>query len=121
MSGKILQRASYGRANLQPHARGERGGQANARAENLYDERVAGFDDLNLAPDAKAERFEALNLLAIGLYAANNGTSSRRKFIQPRLADNCRLHGLHFTVILACGLISANRILSSFEQLLLGR
>lgn len=66
------------------HARGERGRQADARAENLDDERVARFDDFNLAPDAKPRRLEALDFLAVGFNAADNRARLRRKFVQPR-------------------------------------
>src|SRR5450631_1750177 len=39
MSGQV---AMVGRADFEPQALGERGGQADARAENFDDERVAG-------------------------------------------------------------------------------
>ena len=82
-----------GLADFHAHARGQLGGQAEPRAENFQDERIARADQFHAAAHADAERFEALRVLVVGFNAAHNGADARRQFIEPhgggRLFNGC--------------------------------
>jgi len=72
-----------GLADFHRDARGEFGGQPEARAENFQDERIAGADEFQPAANADAERLEPLRVLVVGRDAAHHGADARRQFIQP--------------------------------------
>ena len=82
-----------GLANFDADARGERGGQAEPRAEHFEDDRVAGADEFHAAAQAHAHRLEALHFLVVGLDAAHDGADMRRQLIKPhrggRLFNSC--------------------------------
>ena len=69
--------------DFHPHMGRERGGHTQPRAENFEDERVTGFDQLDAAAEADAERFEPLHLLIVGLDVADDRADPRRELIQP--------------------------------------
>src|SRR5271170_7021681 len=107
-----------GFADFEPDARAERGGNAEARAENADDERVAGLDDFDLPPDANAERLKPLDFFAAGLDAADNRARSRRKLVQPRFEEKFGRRR-HHTMTLGDEGFLANPILPSAGQFLL--
>jgi len=80
-------------ADFHADARGQLGGQAQPRAENFQDERIARANQFDAAAHADAERFEALGVLVVGRDAAHHGANVRREFIQShggnRLFNDC--------------------------------
>ena len=76
-----------GLADFHVDARGQFGGDAQPRAENFQDERIAGADQFHAAAHADAERFQALRVLVIGGDAAHHGADARRQFIEPHRGD----------------------------------
>src|SRR6185437_11269764 len=79
----VLHRAMFRRrTSLQPDIRRQFRGQADARAKNAHDERVAGFDDFDAATDANAKCFKALNVLAFAFKPADDSARFRRKLVE---------------------------------------
>ncbi len=72
-----------GLADFHRDARGEFGGQAEARAEDFQDKRIANADEFKASADADAERLEPLRVLVVGRDAAHHGADARRQFVQP--------------------------------------
>ena len=71
-----------GLANFHADAGGEFGGEAELRAKNSEDERIAAPDQLNAAAHAHAEHLEALHFLVVGFYAPHDGANARRQLVQ---------------------------------------
>ena len=71
-----------GLADLDADAGGERCGQAELRAKNAKDERIAGPDQLDTAANAHSEHLEALHFLVGGLDAPHDGANTRRQLVQ---------------------------------------
>ena len=82
-----------GLADFHADARGQFGGDAQPRAENFQDERIARADEFHAPAHADAERFQAVGVLVVGGDAAHDGADARRQFIEPhrggRLVNNC--------------------------------
>ena len=71
-----------GLADFHLDAGGEFGGDAEPRAEDFQDERIAGADELHAAAEADAERLEPLRVLVVGGDAAHHGADARRQGIE---------------------------------------
>jgi cysteine desulfurase len=71
-----------GLADLDADTRGERGGQAELRAEHAKDERVAATNQFDAASHANAKHFEALHFLVVGFDAPHDGANARRQLVQ---------------------------------------
>ena len=70
-------------ADFHLHIRRQRGGQAQPRAENFEDQRVADLDQLHATAEAHAQRLEALHLFVVGRDLADDGADAWREQIQP--------------------------------------
>ena len=71
-----------GLADFDADARGEFGGQAELRAKNAKDERIAAPDQLDPAAHAHAKHLEALHFLVVGFDAPHDGANARRQLVQ---------------------------------------
>ena len=72
-----------GLADFHADARREFGGNAQPRAENLQDERIARPDELHASAHANPHGLKTLRVLVISADAAHHGADARRQFIEP--------------------------------------
>jgi len=70
-----------GLADLHADAGGQFRRQAELRAKNAKDERIAAPDQLDAAAHAHAEHLEALHLLVVGFDAPHDGADTRRQLV----------------------------------------
>lgn len=91
-----------GLADFHLHIGRERSGDAQPRAENFEDERIAELDQLNAPAEADTKRFEALHLLVVGRDCADDGADARREQIQPDESRLGVISGCHNVVKLNC-------------------
>jgi len=96
-------------ADFHLHVGRERGGDAQPRAKNFQDERVARFDQLHAAAEAHAERFEALHLLVVGRDLADDGADAWREQIQPDESGCGLISGSHNAVKINCPIRKSTR------------
>jgi hypothetical protein len=71
-----------GLADFHTHAGGERGGQAELRAEYAKDEWIARPDKLYATANAHSEHLEALHFLVFSFDAPHDGANARRQLVQ---------------------------------------
>ena len=90
-----------GRTNFHAHTRRKFGGEAEARAENFHDERIAHAHEFHPATDADAERLEPLRVLVAGLDTAHHGANARGEFIKPH-TGGWLAGGIHNAGKLSC-------------------
>ena len=72
-----------GQADFHADARRKLGRNAQPRAKNFQDERIACPNEFNAAADADAECLEPVRILIVHFDAAHDGTDMRRQFIKP--------------------------------------
>ena len=99
-----------GLADFHLHVGRERGGNAQPRAENFQDERVAHFDQFHAAAKAHAKRLEALHFLVVGRDLADDGADTRRKQIQPDESGCGLISGSHNLVKINCPTRKSTRV-----------
>ena len=73
-------------ADFHLHIGREGGGNAQSRAKNFENQRVATFDELDPAAQTDAQRFETKHLLIISFDVADDRADTRRELIQ---TDEC--------------------------------
>ena len=82
-----------GLADFHADARRQLGGDAEPRAKNFQNERIAGADEFDAATDTDAESFQAIRVLVVRGDAAHDGADARRQLIKPhrgdRLGNSC--------------------------------
>ena len=97
MRSCLAQGAMAGLADLHPDACGERGGQAEPRAEHAEDQRIAALYQLDAASHAHTEHLEALRFRVVGFDAPHDGANARRQRVEAN-----QLFGAWSIVVTAC-------------------